>query len=157
VQSFPTTDARILAEALPPLRRSSPRVGYTLVLSFMAGGGLGLLFAFAREYMDRRIRTGDQVQEELGVRYLGSLPIGEHEADIWSKGGLGYVDKTTRTECSLLQGARAAADTLRSIIATIDAARGNSRKVIGITSLRAGEGKSTLSFYLARTMAESGK
>src|SRR5262249_12545376 len=26
VQSFPTTDARILAEALPPLRRSSPRV-----------------------------------------------------------------------------------------------------------------------------------
>jgi uncharacterized protein involved in exopolysaccharide biosynthesis len=48
-QSFPVTDARVVTEARPPLRPSSPNPLYTVLLSLAAGLGFGSLVSFALE------------------------------------------------------------------------------------------------------------
>lgn len=162
VQSFPITDARVVAEALPPLERSSPRIGYTLLLSLAGGCGLALLCAFAREYIDRSIRTGDQLEQDLGVKSLGFLPICVNTSDVIlsSDGSLGHSNDhkgRSRYKLPMQFCTGSAADILRNIRAAIDDIRGPSRKIVGITSLRAGEGKTTLAFNLAMAIAKSGK
>jgi uncharacterized protein involved in exopolysaccharide biosynthesis len=49
-QSFPVTDARVVTEARPPLRPSSPDPLYTALLSLAAGLGFGSFVSFALAY-----------------------------------------------------------------------------------------------------------
>lgn len=74
-QSFPIAKLRLLSEASMPLAASSPRtvmvLGLSLVLGLMVGGGLGLL----NEFNERFFRTGDDVRDRLGAKFLGYLPI----------------------------------------------------------------------------------
>ena len=73
-QSFPTTDARVVSEAMPPLEKSDPKGLIVLAAAALLGlvGGLGA--GFAREYFDKSIRTSSQLQNALGVECIGILP-----------------------------------------------------------------------------------
>ena len=74
-QTFPTTEARVVTWADPPLTRSWPPIGLTLLFSAMAGCGLGMLIAYAREHLGRTVRTRRHVEHDLNVRCLGFLPL----------------------------------------------------------------------------------
>jgi uncharacterized protein involved in exopolysaccharide biosynthesis/Mrp family chromosome partitioning ATPase len=73
-QSFPTTDARVVSEATPPLEKSDPKgllvLGAATLLGLVGGLGAG----FAREYFDKSIRTSSQLQNALGVECISVLP-----------------------------------------------------------------------------------
>ena len=74
-QSFPVTEARLLSEATPPLAKSAPRTGVTLLLALFAGAGLGIAAAFVQDHVNRSIANPQQIEQELGVRCLGFLPL----------------------------------------------------------------------------------
>jgi hypothetical protein len=72
--AVPVTEARLLTLASTPDRRSFPRPSQVLLLSLIGGGVLGIGGAFAKEAMERRVRSRSQLQRELGLRTLLCVP-----------------------------------------------------------------------------------
>ena len=73
-QSFPSTEARVVTFASPPLLPSSPKIGLSIALAAVCGLGLGVLLAFGREQLNRRIHTRAQIEELLNTSCLAVLP-----------------------------------------------------------------------------------
>jgi len=73
-QSFPIAKARVISEAGLPTAPSSPRKTLTMALSVVLGLLIGGAAATLLEFRERFFRTGDDVQEKLGQRFLGYLP-----------------------------------------------------------------------------------
>ena len=73
-ETFPVTDARIIAQATVPMMPSSPKTALVLAAALVLGclGG-GAVAAF-REFRDRGFRIASQVREELGLEFLAYLP-----------------------------------------------------------------------------------
>lgn len=68
------TDISILNTATPPVRPTSPRTSMNLVLGILAGVLLGVATALLREWMDRRIRNNQDLEETLGLPVLATIP-----------------------------------------------------------------------------------
>jgi len=52
----------------------SPRVPLNMTLGLVGGLALGLFGAFAREMFDRSIKSPNDIEQELGLTFLGLLP-----------------------------------------------------------------------------------
>ncbi len=157
-QAFPVTEARVLADASPPLSKSAPNTGLILLLALVAGGTLGLIAAFAREYMDRLVRSPRQVAREFRVRVIGTIPKVRRRA-ILSRGPLRLIeDHKPAISFGGTRPLALAGESLRGIKVALDrhAAAGDRCHVIGITSPRSGVGKTTLAYNLALLSARSG-
>ncbi len=74
-QSFPIAKARVISDAGLPTAPSSPRKTLTMALSIVLGLLIGGAAATLLEFRERFFRTGDDVQEKLGLRFLGYLPM----------------------------------------------------------------------------------
>ncbi|MDO5528815.1 MAG: exopolysaccharide transport family protein [Paracoccus sp. (in: a-proteobacteria)] len=74
IQSFERSPARVIARAVPPDIKSSPRSTRTVLLALFGGLILGGALAFLREAMDNRARRPADLREGLGVPYLGVVP-----------------------------------------------------------------------------------
>jgi chain length determinant protein EpsF len=68
------SNAYVLSSAVPPLSSSSPKLLRNLMLSLLVGAILAITAAIVLEYVDRRVRTDDQISEALGMPLLGTLP-----------------------------------------------------------------------------------
>lgn len=73
-QSFPIAKARVISDAGIPTAPSSPRKTLTMALSIVLGLLIGGAAATLLEFRERFFRTGDDVQDKLGQRFLGYLP-----------------------------------------------------------------------------------
>jgi len=71
--SEPQSPVRIVGEAAPPQYPAGPRKRTVAVIGAMAGLFAGLMMAFLVELYDRRIRTEDDIERELGLRPMGRL------------------------------------------------------------------------------------
>jgi uncharacterized protein involved in exopolysaccharide biosynthesis/Mrp family chromosome partitioning ATPase len=154
-RTFPATDARVIAQASAPLTASSPNKPMALVLMLVMGTGLGILAAFVCEKGDNRLRGAGQIETEFGVKVLGSLPFVATEATTGSSHSHGRrllsLSDSEATRSPL-------ADLAINVQLAVDRT-GATRppvRIIGITSARAGEGKSTVAFNLAAAMGSSG-
>jgi polysaccharide biosynthesis transport protein len=161
-QSVPVTEARILSPALPPVEATSPRVGLILFLSMLTGCGLGVAAAFTREYLDRSVRSPLQLEQDLGIRYLGALPLLSGRHFITHKRGLPLLPSLRLLGKSdhgipLFDPGGLGWETLVSFQFGILGGDEPSHHSIGIISARTGEGKTTVAFNLAHAMASSGK
>jgi uncharacterized protein involved in exopolysaccharide biosynthesis len=67
-------EVRISDQARKPLRPSGPNHVLHVVLSIMAGLGLGIGFTVMREALSHAVETAQDVQRYLGVTVLGSVP-----------------------------------------------------------------------------------
>jgi len=154
-RTFPATDARVLAQASPPLTASSPNKPMALVLMLVMGTGLGVLAAFLCEKGDNRFRRASQLETEFGVKALGFLPFVATEATTGSSHSHGRRLLT-------LSDSEPTGSPLSDLSINVQLAvdrTGEARpraSVIGVTSARAGEGKSTVAFNLATAMGSSG-
>ena len=68
------SNAYVLAPAVPPLLPSSPKVMRNLVLALVVGTILAVAVAIVMEYVDRRVRTDNEISDMLGLPLLGTLP-----------------------------------------------------------------------------------
>lgn len=150
-QSFPATEARVVTEASPPRRPSSPKIGITLAFAAICGLGLGVMSAIAREQlMNRRIHTRDQLQRTLGTSCLAVLPVVSR-----LPGKLRSKHRTAFEQISEASPFSATAEALRYIKVAIDLHPAGA-KIIGVTSALPGEGKTTVAAAFAAFVAEGG-
>lgn len=67
------TNVLVLSPAEKPTRPARPRLRFNLLLSVFFGTLLAVAAAFAAEYIDRRIRSGDDLSDFAGAICLGSM------------------------------------------------------------------------------------
>jgi polysaccharide biosynthesis transport protein len=192
-KTFPISNVRILSFAEMPLSPYSPSTSRVLALMLVMGLMAGSVTAVIREWRDRFLRTGDDVQIETGQRFLGYLPrIAEDvppgsDAKVaapkgfWSsvmprkpaqvtealqfrhkRGGDAAAAGHSRQQAArylthVADNPRSLfAETLRNIRFASDVNMADRPgRVIGVTSVRPGEGKSTIAANLATLLAAS--
>ncbi len=156
-ESFPVTEARIISEAAVPQEPSGPKKPLVLALCAFLGLALGSGLGALQEYRDRFFRTGEQVTEETGLPFLGFIPL-------IAGATLGRVVRPAElrgpeiikpiSNYAVSNPLSHFAETLRSAKIAADLSLGREKpKIIGVTSILPGEGKSTIAINLARLLA----
>ena len=69
------TDVSVLKQATEPVQHSSPRLLLNTTVALLVGALLGLSTALVRELRDHRLRTADDVTQDLGQMLLVQLPV----------------------------------------------------------------------------------
>lgn len=138
-------------------RQIAPDMKKILVTASMLGllGGLGL--AFVVDMADRRFRSPDDIQNQLGLPVIGHVPVirSERQATVDADINGAKLDPTLST----VHNPRGrVAESYRAVrTALYFSTRGSGRQVIQVTSPHAGDGKTTLASNLAVSIANSGK
>jgi polysaccharide biosynthesis transport protein len=159
-QSFIVPEARVLGEAAPPLRKSSPRTQLIILLALLTGGAMGLTTAVTREHLDNFVRTPAQFPHELVLRALGVVPIAEPAAvRLFStrrnRGPLLLIAKASAGARRSSRAIALATETLNAVrVAITQSVRRETGTVIGFVSVLPGEGKTTLAYNLALLAAQ---
>ncbi|MDE1157517.1 MAG: Wzz/FepE/Etk N-terminal domain-containing protein [Neorhizobium sp.] len=173
LQSLPIAKARVISEAGLPISPSSPKKTLTMALSIVLGLLIGCAVAALLEFRERFFRTGDDVQEKIGMRFLGYLPkIGSAQADELQTGhahnhpdpaegvAMPAGDPTSfrrRMRIAVEAPRSQFAETLRNTKLACDIVlQGRKCSVIGVVSCLPGEGKSMVAANLAGLISASG-
>lgn len=69
------TNISVLKAATPPAKHSSPKLLLNTALAIFMGALLGIGCALLLELRDRRLRTDDDVVQELGTIVIGAMPL----------------------------------------------------------------------------------
>lgn len=124
-----------------PSRPSSPRLLLNMAIALLAGLGLGALAAFFLEQMDEAVSDAAEVERQLGVPVLGSVP----------KLANGTPRDALLDRKSDLFDAYLAVQTNLAFTTEHGVPRS-----LAITSTRPAEGKSTTALALSTTLARAG-
>ena len=154
-----SANARISDIAVASSRPVKPKKQLIIALAALASLVLSMLMAFLYEQMDDTIKSTSDVEEKLGQRLLGIIPL--------IKSGFVNRDEnrpispyTLASEADGLKGKKK--ESIQKFFEAVDTARtaiclteGDSeRKVIMVTSSKPGEGKSTTSLNLAYSFSK---
>jgi polysaccharide biosynthesis transport protein len=164
-QSFPVNEASIITADSRPLRPSHPEKGKILLFAALIGSIFGFMLAALREFKDRAIRTGEQVQTEIKMEFLGFLPaINPRKIVEREKANPAIVSLDGKSlRCppmlrySIISPLSSYAETLRTAKVACDVTLGSKRcKIIGIVSVLPREGKTTVAKNFASMIASHG-
>lgn len=137
------------AEILDPAEMPGAPIGLGLpskvILALLFGGVLGLAAAYAREQLDDRVRSREEVQMLTGLPILAELPV--DRARTTSPTYLATVDRP-------LDPLAEAARSLRTNVGFLGLDRPIRR--LAVTSALPGEGKSLVAANLAAAYAQAG-
>ena len=149
------SNIRIVDPAEAPKYPAKPRVLLNLMLGVILGLGLGIGLAFFQEYLDKTLKTPDEVERLLRLPSLGVLPRlipadgnGSHE---------GLVPASA--EIAMAPAIQTTADVLesfRSLRTSILLSASPVPRLILVTSALPGEGKTTTTVNLGATLASLG-
>ncbi len=136
--SLTRPDARILSAAPVPTSPSTPHRGLILAAATLLGFCAGVLLAGLRDLLDTSLRSGEDIRAHLGLTCHSLLP------------------ETARPQLAALESPFSLyAEQLRALRTGLDLNPG-AGKIVAITAARPGEGKTTLTIALARSLAASG-
>lgn len=132
----------IVDQADPPQKPSSPRLVLNLILSLVAGLGLGAALALGLEQMDEAIADPEEIERQFGLPLLGSVPkvAGKTPMEALADRKSELVDAYIAVQTSL----------------AFTTEHGVPRS-LSVTSTRPAEGKSTTALAMATTLTRSGK
>ncbi|ALL14894.1 GumC family protein [Caulobacter henricii] len=151
-QGIEQADARVVSRAKIPTTPSYPKPSLNLALGLVLALGAGAAAIVLAEILMAGIFTEDEVERRIGLPYLGSIPLLSSTIE---------DSKVARTltppEYLLAKPLSTFAESFRKLRAAILYSKvGEAVKVIAVTSSLPGEGKTTTTFSLARTLATSG-
>ncbi|QPC89312.1 polysaccharide biosynthesis tyrosine autokinase [Mesorhizobium sp. INR15] len=167
-QSFPVGKIRIISDASKPQSPTTPRTTVVLGLSLLLGLLLGAGFGGLNEFNERFFRTGEEVRDRVGLKFLGYLPMiggklskdekpDNGQVDAKAAKSLSAAEKRARMRVSIDSPASMFSETLRSAKIAFDVVmEGQGCRVIGVISVLPGEGKSTVAANLAGLLAANG-
>lgn len=156
----------VVDPALVPDKPVRPRVPLNVALGFVFGVALGVGGAVGREFVDRSVKTPDDVEDELGMTFVGLLPeLADHETSTSPYGRR----RRKREEARLpddgppelvvhrfpTSGVAEAARAIRTNVMFMSPDRPYRR--ILVTSAGPSEGKTTVACCLAVAMAQAGQ
>lgn len=138
-------DARILSRATVPGSPSFPKTSLNLAIGVILGCMMGALVVIIIESLNSQISTGEDIEANFKVPFLGNFP------QIAGSGRKNPGDYLVKNPMSSY------AEALRNLRASLMFADlDSSVKTVAITSSQPDEGKSTLTFGLGRMSAMSG-
>jgi capsular polysaccharide biosynthesis protein len=82
------TDVQIVDTAIAPEKPIKPKKLLNVVIAAILGIFAGTAWAFLQEYLNKSIRTAEDVQYYLGLPVLGSIPDFEGEEKLNNKASL---------------------------------------------------------------------
>jgi capsular exopolysaccharide synthesis family protein len=137
---------RLIDAAMPPLGPIKPRKTFNMLLALIGGAVLGLFAAVLVEFIDQTVRTQEDVENKLGLPFLGIIPLTRQIKDQASYNHL------------LLQEHSLISESVRNLRTMVDFAEvGSKNKSIIISSTVQGEGKSYVAGNLAAAIAQAGE
>ncbi|MGH6958691.1 MAG: polysaccharide biosynthesis tyrosine autokinase [Caulobacteraceae bacterium] len=144
------SDARVVSHAKIPVTPSYPNKTLDLGLGLLLGLAGGLAAGFAMEALDSGLTTSADVERWFGLPHLGAIPLlGSTQDDKGPK--LAPPDQIVRKPLS------AFAEAFRNLRASVVFSKVDTPvRVILITSALPGEGKTTTTWCLGKSMAMSG-
>jgi succinoglycan biosynthesis transport protein ExoP len=134
----------IAKPAVAPSSPSSPKTVRNTILGGLIGLVVGLLAAFLRDSLDRRLRNTDEVQSELKLPVIGRIP----DEALGDPGFANGVVDDGETHLEAFRMLRTNLDFLQA---------GSPIKTVMVTSGLPEEGKSTVAIALAGAAAIAGK
>lgn len=161
------SNIQIVERALIPRSRFTPSTKKNLVLGGMLGLMLGIGMAFVLEYLDRSLRSPEQVERILHVPALGLIPAVSANSGVVY--GYGPSVATSKRERKLEAAANAGkdiellphsqprstiAEAYRAFRTALLLSRAGGLKTIVMTSVLPGEGKTTSASNLAVVLAQ---
>ncbi len=167
-QTFPVTNVRVLSFADVPTNPIAPRKSVILMVMLVLGALAGAAFALWRERAQNFIRTREELQAATGLPFLGYLPQIEPD-DLGTPAEADALPKQPRNsdeprkgfkyDFAALKNPRSHfTETLRNMRVILE---GNTSStagyVLGVASIRPGEGKTTTAENLAALVAASGR
>ena len=153
-QGLEQNDARIVSLAKTPSKASYPKKGTNFAVGLMLAIAAGLGAAVLADALDSGLTTAEDVERELDVPYLGSIPTAASTLDAPKAK---EHAKTSAIDLVVENPLSSFSEAFRNLRASLLYARvGETVKVILVTSSLPGEGKTTTSIALARTMALAG-
>lgn len=138
--------AQVVESARPPGGPTSPKTSRNTVLGGLLGLVIGIVAAFLRDALDRRLRGTRDVHEELGYPVLGF--VREDAMGRQLRGENGYVEELSAD----LEGFRIIRQNLEFL-----SAGDTPRKRVLVSSPLPGEGKSTVAASLALASVIAGR
>ena len=140
------SDAQVVSPAQIPLKPSSPNKKLDIALGIVFGLLGGLVAVVGMEMWSGEVRTSDDVEKMLNVPSIGSVPT--------TKGATNQTPSQYLVDTPL----SAFAESFRQLRAALRRADLDSPvKTLAVTSALPGEGKSTTSMCLARSIALGGQ
>lgn len=139
--------ARLISAASVPSGPVTPNLALNLALGFVVGLFAGAMLAIVSEISYRGFTTMEDVERRLGIQGLGSIPAFRSVHP--------HAGSPLETVKEFPDGAFSEA--LRNVIVSVRHLSGSGSRVIAMTSAIPGEGKSTLSACLGRSLASAGE
>jgi len=150
-ESFPISESRVISTAVTPDKKSWPKTGLLLIGGVLAGLCFGLGGACARELLSQVIRTPSEIENEIDLHCVGTLP------DIPDDGKGNPLLPARMSLYAIDHPFSRFAETLRSAKTAIDVARMTKDvSVVGVLSSLPKEGKTTVAANLAHLVAMAG-
>ncbi|MCB2191217.1 MAG: polysaccharide biosynthesis tyrosine autokinase [Deltaproteobacteria bacterium] len=144
----------VVDKAQIPKDPSKPRVKLNILLAVVGGLLVALFWGFLLEYMDNTIKLPSQVENQLGLPLLGSIPFDSSlfQGKNRKKGATGSLVEEVSNPKSVT------IEPLRMVRASISLSKaGTPPKSLVVSSTAPMEGKSIISSFLAAAFAEAGK
>jgi len=157
-QSFPIPSVRIVTDALLPENPSSPRTLVVLAAAILAGCFIGAMLGMASELRERGFRTGAQLRQQLGLRFLGYVPrlqIDDGTSEQQQK-SLRALVRSALTPRTNRGWGTPLVETLKTTRLVLQPTADRGTVVLGVLSVLPGEGKSTYSLAFAEMLATLG-
>ena len=137
---------RLIDAAMPPLGPIKPRKTFNMLLSIIGGLVLGVFAAVLVEFIDQTVRTQEDVENKLGLPFLGIVPLTRQ------------VKEQTSYNHLILQEHSLISESIRNLRTMVDFAEvGSKNRSIIVSSSVQGEGKSYVAGNLAVAIAQAGE
>jgi succinoglycan biosynthesis transport protein ExoP len=144
------SDSRIVSRAKIPTKPTFPNKQLNLGLGFALGLAAGIGSVFLMEALDSGLATSEDVERFFNLPHLGAIPLLDSTTD-GKASGIPAGDYVIERPLS------AFAEAFRNLRTSILFSRVDSPvKVVVLTSALPGEGKTTTTFCLGKSMAMSG-
>jgi succinoglycan biosynthesis transport protein ExoP len=141
-------DAQIVVRATPPIAPSSPGVPFFAAFGFVGSSLLGVLLALLADRFDHGLRDAKQLHALFGLPCLATCPRLPRSVVGRGKAAHDYLIERPRSRY---------AESIRSLQLAMRGARGDGLpQVMQVTSSIPDEGKTTLAFSLATSLAQTG-
>ena len=137
---------RLIDAAMPPFAPIKPRKRFNMLLAVIGGLVLGLFAAVLVEFIDQTVRTQEDVENKLGLPFLGIVPLTRQ------------VKEQTSYNHLILQEHSLISESIRNLRTMVDFAEvGSKSKSLLVSSSVQGEGKSYVAGNLAAAIAQAGE
>jgi capsular exopolysaccharide synthesis family protein len=139
-------NSRVIDEAQPPLRHSSPNIVMNLAAGLFGGVAVGVGLIFLVAFLDDRVKSAFDIEGTIGLPMLGVVPR------------IKKLDSNSKAQAVASNVDRHVTETFRSIHSALKLSdESKNAKIIVTTSTVPGEGKSFISSNLALTFANHGE